>query len=263
MLAPLNGFDAYYEEHGRGTPLVLVHGLGGSTMSWQRVVVALSESFRVIAYDLRGLGQSGTPPPPYSLAMLVADLHALVQELGLERVALLGHSLGGAVTLAYAAEHPERVTTVVAVAAPSITPVEQRAALRQRARVAEQVGMASIAEIHVLAGMPESFRNRSRDEVSAYESVVAAGDARGYAALCGVLAELDLTDTLGRITAPVLLVQGDLDLIVPASAARATASSIPSCEYVELGGCGHVVPFERPADLVRLVAGFAGRHAGD
>jgi pimeloyl-ACP methyl ester carboxylesterase len=76
-----------------------------------------------------------------------------------------------------------------------------------------------------------------------------------------VIAALDLSAGLGRIGAPVLLVQGELDGVVPAAAARATAASIPDCEYVELPGCGHVVPFERPAELVERIREFAGRLA--
>ena len=109
MFAQLGGLETYYEEHGTGTPVVLVHGLGGNTHIWAQVAGPLSESFHVVRYDLRGLGRSGTPAPPYSMSLLVADLQALLERLALGRVALLGHSLGGAIALAYAAEHPEHV----------------------------------------------------------------------------------------------------------------------------------------------------------
>jgi pimeloyl-ACP methyl ester carboxylesterase len=134
----LAGFDAFYEEHGSGAPLVLVHGLGASTAIWQKVVGPLAEHFRVIAYDLRGLGRSTTPPPPYSMAQLLGDLQRLVDSLGLERFGLVGHSLGGAIVLAYALEHPERVAAVVGIAAPSRTTDEgcSRSAPRRQVRTA-------------------------------------------------------------------------------------------------------------------------------
>ena len=255
----LDGFDAYYEERGSGLPLILIHGLGGSTAMWQKVADPLSERFRVIAYDLRGLGQSGTPNPPYSMAMLVGDLHDLVGNLALESFALVGHSLGGAVALAYAAEHPELVRALVGVAAPSSTPLEQRAHLEDRAASARRDGMGVIADLHVRNGLPEAFAQTHAADVATYSSIIAASDPEGYATHCGVIAALDLSDGLGRIRAPALLVQGELDGVVPADAARETAAAIAGCEYLELEGCGHVVPFERPSELTTRVRELVDR----
>jgi pimeloyl-ACP methyl ester carboxylesterase len=254
----LDGFEAYVEQRGDGRPLILVHGLGGGTSIWQKVAGTLAERFRVIAYDLRGLGQSGTPSPPYTLDQLVGDLHGLVTELALGRVALLGHSLGGAVVLAYAAEHPERVNAVVGVAAPSFTPEAQREHLAERAAAARRDGMGPIAELHIARGLPEAFTQAHPDDVATYRGVIAGSDPVGYAAQCGVIADLDLTGGLRRIDAPALLVQGELDTVVPAADARATAAAIPHCSYVELPGCGHVLPFERPGELVEQVLAFLG-----
>ncbi len=261
MLARLNGFETYYEEHGAGVPLVLVHGLGGNTRIWQPMIASLSAAFRVVAYDLRGLGRSGTPTPPYSLGMLVADLHALVERSAPGRVSVLGHSLGGAVALAYAAEQPERVGAVIAVSAPVSTPSERQSALRELARVAVDEEMAAVAKRHAQTGLPESFRAAHPTETRAYENVIAECDPIGYGALCAVVAELDLAGALGRIAAPVLLVHGELDRVVPPEAARAMMPAIQDCEHVELAGCGHVVPVERPDDLAALAREFVWRRA--
>lgn len=261
MRVALADLEVEVEEHGAGAPLVLVHGLGGSSRTWQKLMGDLAADLRIIAYDLRGAGRSGTPPGPYSLALLVADLHGLVEKLGLEQVTLVGHSLGGAVVLAYAAAHPERVSVAVGVSAPSVTPAEQRAALAERAAQAMREGMSAMAELHALTALPEAFRVTSPDDTADYMKVIAAGHPTGYATLCGVIADLDLTRELERIDAPVLLVHGELDRIVPAQAARDTARAIRVCDVVELAGCGHVVPFERPRELATLVRRFVTRHA--
>jgi 3-oxoadipate enol-lactonase len=249
----------HVEEHGAGAPLVLVHGLGGNTAIWRRVVPVLAGRFRVIAYDFRGLGRSGPPPDPYTMDELVSDLDAVVGGAAGARAVLVGHSLGAAVALAYAARHGERLRAVVGVSAPSVTTGEQAAALRQRARRALDEGMAAMAELHATVGLPEEFRAAQPEEADAYRAVIAAGRPEGYAALCGVIAELDLTAALGRIDVPALLVQGTLDPIVTPAAARATADRIAGCEYLELEGCGHVVPIERPDELAALVAGLVAR----
>ena len=106
----LNGYDAYVEEFGTGSPVVLVHGLGGTgTDIWKHQIADLAREFRVVAYDLRGSGQSETTPGPYTIDLLVDDLRALVEALSLGRVALAGHSMGGSVVLSYAARFPDDV----------------------------------------------------------------------------------------------------------------------------------------------------------
>jgi 3-oxoadipate enol-lactonase len=257
MRIDLGRFEAYVEERGDGEPLVLVHGLGGSTATWQKVAGPLAERFRVVVCDLRGLGQSGLPDAPWSLADLVGDLHGLLDHFALERVGLVGHSLGGAVVLACAAEHPERVTAAVALAAPSVTPPEQRPALADRADRARREGMVAVTGLHV-AALAETYRDAQPAEAAEYAAIVEASDPEGYAALCDVIATLDLRAELGTIAAPVLLVAGELDPVVPPASVWATASLLASCDVVELEGCGHVIPFERPNELVKLVVGVLG-----
>ena len=85
---------------------MLVHGLGGTGSEiWRGQVADLAAEFRVIAYDLRGSGQSEITPGPYTINLLADDLRALVDALGLGRVAIVGHSMGGSITLAYAARY--------------------------------------------------------------------------------------------------------------------------------------------------------------
>jgi 3-oxoadipate enol-lactonase len=252
----LEKLEAHVEDRGSGPPLVLVHGLGGSTAIWRKVADGLAERHRVVAYDLRGLGLSGASEPARSLRMLTGDLRRLLDHLALERVALLGHSLGGAVALAFTAEHPERVGAVVGVAAPSVSPPEQREHLADRAATARRDGMEPIAALHAERGLPQAFRDAHPDDVVVYRSIIAGSDPEGYAALCGVIADLDLSRELESIRAPVLLLQGELDTIVPALAARETAAAIDGCRYLELEGCGHVVPFERPRELASETLAF-------
>ena len=245
----------YYEEQGAGAPVVLVHGLGGSTAMWQLVAGPLAERFRVVAYDLRGLGRSSTPRPPYSVDLLAADLGGLLDALELERATLVGHSLGGTVALTYATVHPERVSSVVAVSAPSFTSPELRSGLAERGELARRDGMAAVAELHAQAGLPEDFRTANPDVTAVYKQILGSGDPLGYAALCGVAVDLD-AERLGQLTMPVLLVEGELDRVVPPATVRATAAAITGCRYVELEGCGHIVPLERPDELVALIGEF-------
>ncbi|MEK8132861.1 alpha/beta hydrolase [Paenibacillus filicis] len=103
------GWSMSYTEQGSGHPLVLLHGFCGSGAYWDQVVPLLDAHFRVIVPDLRGHGTSGSPDESYSMEKLAGDIEALIDELGTEKAIVLGHSLGGYVTLALAERHADKL----------------------------------------------------------------------------------------------------------------------------------------------------------
>lgn len=111
----VNGLEFHYQQAGAGLDVVLIHGVTGDLSIWFlcRAMQALSESRRVTAYDLRGHGYSGAPPTGYTSADHAADLLGLLDELGIERATLVGHSFGGVIALHTAVLAPERVESVV------------------------------------------------------------------------------------------------------------------------------------------------------
>jgi 3-oxoadipate enol-lactonase len=237
---------------------VLVHGLGGTSAGiWGRVAGELEDEFTVVTYDLRGTGGSERIAGPYSLDDFVGDLRALVEELELSRPALVGHSFGGSIALAYAARHPEAVSAVVSAGGPVVLPEQGRQGMRERAEKVEQAGMASIAETVATNGTAPSFRERDREGFEELLAMLAANDPATYAATCRVLAELDLRPELGRVTAPVLLLAGDRDGVVPPAAGDEMEAALPDvARRVTVENCGHNVTVERPAVLVDEVRSF-------
>lgn len=109
----VNGARLWYDEAGQGATVVLLHGGLGDSGLWEPVVPLLAERFRTIRTDFRFFGRSAGPAAPFSLR---ADTLGVLDALGLDRVALVGLSLGGAVALDLALDHPERVRAVAAVA---------------------------------------------------------------------------------------------------------------------------------------------------
>ena len=111
-----SGLTLHYQQVGDGPDVVMVHGITGNLAVWHlQLVPALSDRFRVLTYDLRGHGYSGTPPSGYTPDDMADDLLGLLDGLGLERPALVGHSYGADITLYFAARHPDRVSQVVAI----------------------------------------------------------------------------------------------------------------------------------------------------
>jgi pimeloyl-ACP methyl ester carboxylesterase len=229
---------------------VLVHGLGGTSAAiWKHLARDLAGDFTVVTYDLRGTGGSGRPVGPYSLADFVGDLRELVEELGLERPSLVGHSLGGTIVLAYAGTYPDQVAAVVAVGGPVVLPEQGKQGMRERAEIVEADGVGMVAETVATNGMAPSFREAHPDEFRAYVDLLSANEALTYAATCLVVAEMDATDLLGRIEAPVLLLAGELDAVAPREAQERAAAAIARAERVEIPDCAHIVPWEKPERL--------------
>src|SRR5829696_909434 len=110
--APVNGVDLYYESEGQGPALVFCHGADGNHMSWWQQVPAFSDRYQCVVFDHRSFGRSHVEEGNGGDGHYVADMHALLDHLGLDRVALVGQSMGNRSGLGYAMVHPERVKAV-------------------------------------------------------------------------------------------------------------------------------------------------------
>ena len=112
----VNGINLAYTRLGKGTPLVLVHGFPLDSSSWNELIPYLKDHFDLILPDLRGFGKSTTVEAPYTLSDIADDLAGLLDDLGVEKTALAGHSMGGYISLAFAKKYPQRVSGLGLVA---------------------------------------------------------------------------------------------------------------------------------------------------
>ena len=200
---------------------MLVHGLGGTSAGiWASVADELGDELTVVTYDLRGTGGSERAPGPYSLDDFVGDLRALAEEprpreAGARRPLVRRLDRSG-----ICGWYPAGVSAVVSVGGPVVLPEQGQKGMRDRAEKVESEGMASVAETVATNGTAPSFRERDAAGFEALVAMLAANDPATYAATCRVLADLDLRPELGRVSAPVLLVAGDRDGVVPAGSRR-------------------------------------------
>jgi pimeloyl-ACP methyl ester carboxylesterase len=111
--ANVNGTRLHYLAAGGGEPIVLLHGYAETSYMWRPLIPKLAATHTVIAPDLRGAGQSATPPGGYTKAEMAKDIHALAQKLGFEKIRLVGHDIGLMVAYAYAAQYPNEVDRIV------------------------------------------------------------------------------------------------------------------------------------------------------
>lgn len=239
----VQGLTVYFEERGDREPLVLLHGLTGTSADWAHLfdLDALSRRFRVIAPDARGHGRSTNPGGAFSLRQCAADLLALLDQLGVERFRALGVSLGAKTLLHVATRAPERVAAMILVSAAPYFPEQARRAMRAAA-----TGTHSPEEWELMRA-----RHPGGDE-----------QIQALWALPGSLADRvdDLNFTppyLSTIRARTLVVGGDRDPLYPVELSVDLARSIPRSSLWILPGAGHAPVFgEAREQFVRTALDF-------
>ncbi|WP_417767892.1 alpha/beta fold hydrolase [Stappia sp.] len=248
---------------GGSRAIVLLHGIGAGAEMFAPVIDALGRDHDVIGWNLPGYG--GTPLlAPMTFPGLSATLLAFLDGLGLERVALLGHSIGGMLAQDFVARHPGRVRTLVLSATTAafgsrdgefqkrfvterLAPLDRGRTVPELARefVPDLVGPAAAAD-----AVPTAIAAMSKVPEETYREAIRC------------LATFDARETLGQIAAPTLLVAGEVDSNAPAPTMRRMAEKMQDARYVELAGTGHLAPLECPDAYVATLRDFLTRTDG-
>jgi 3-oxoadipate enol-lactonase len=194
--------NLHYTESGEGPlTVVLTHGLAASEQVWAAQVPALADRYRVLTWDLRGHGRSGAFPGPCTIADLASDLRGVLDDAGVERAVVLGHSAGGVVAMQSALDDPQRVAGLVLVGTASECNARARRFYEDLAAIADARGMAPV---------------HRRLGVSAEQARQPPTDPATFARLCQAIARLHetpLTPRLGEIRCPSQVVVGDKDFL--------------------------------------------------
>ncbi len=244
----------HYRLEGSGPCLTLVHGVGSYLESWDGVVARLGADYRILRYDLRGHGHSARVPGPYSLDDFVADLRHLLDHLGIERTLLAGFSLGGLVAQAFALAEPDRLDKLVLVSTVAGRSEAEKERVLARARTLADKGAAAHLTEAVDRWFTADFIARHPEVLEARRRRSLQNDPDCYAAAYRVLAESDLAERLGGITAPSLVMTGEADVGSTPRMAEVIAARIPDCRLHTLPGLKHSVLLEAPdlvADIMR------------
>jgi pimeloyl-ACP methyl ester carboxylesterase len=252
------------------TAIVLLHGFGASSYTWNAVIEPLAKNWRVIAVDLKGFGRSDKPDDrAYSVFDHAEIADGLISHLGVDDIVLGGHSMGGTVALALATGpeegRPYRIARLMIFDAP---------AFRQRLPLfimALDIPVLGEAALHVIPpGMVVRFVLENAyyddgligdDEIEAYALGLASpGGRRALARTAGALADLNESGhsfDFVRLRMPALVVWGRHDTVVPAGYALALRDALPGpVSFHRLDRCGHIPPTERPEEVLRLITEF-------
>jgi 3-oxoadipate enol-lactonase len=238
------------EIDGEGPTILFVHGLGGTSNSFQALLGAL-DGFRCVRPDLPGSGRSPTPVGKLTMEGFVETIGEVVRVIGAAPVHLVAHSMGTTVCQHVAARMPEWVTSLTLFGPIHELSDAARQRLRDRARAVRQEGMIGIADA-VAGGLPSATKSTSPLVVPFLRESHMRQDAEGFAQTCEALADAQGAD-LRLLRCPTLLVTGDEDTVAPPSMAQAIADRVKGATFKVLERCGHWTPVERPQDCARLL----------
>lgn len=241
------------ECEGQGPAVVMVHGLGGSSNSFQPQIAAL-EGFMAVRPDLPGAGRSARRPGLPGLAGLTKAVEEAMRLAGVERAHLVGHSMGTLVCQYLAAQRPERVLSLTLFGAILEPPPAARQALRERAETARRDGMAGIAEAVARGSVADESRARNPVIGAFVRESLMRQDPAGYAGHCVALAE-STPAAHASIRCPTLLVAGGADPVAPVAMAEALAARVSGARLEVLPGVGHWMTMEQPQRSGELLRG--------
>jgi pimeloyl-ACP methyl ester carboxylesterase len=252
---------AYQDTEGLTKPaVVLIHGFPVNHEMWNFQITALRESFRVITYDLRGLGQSKTQDTHYTLEILVDDFFALLDHLKIERASIVGFSMGGYIALRAIERDASRFQALVLADTQSASDSNEakiKRTLAMKTIKAKPNGLHEYGQKFIPTTLSaKTLRENPKvaDQLTQMiESNTEAGVSGGLLAL---LSRTDTTATLPRIQVPTLILVGEEDTITPPHVAQTMKEQIPESRLKSLSDAGHFSPLENPKEFNSTLLSF-------
>lgn len=240
----------------RAPTLVFANSLGTDYRIWDAVAAALPADLGLVRFDKRGHGLSDLAPAD-RLEHHVADVLALMDRLGLERIVMVGLSVGGMIAQALGTSHPERVSGLVLACTASKVGTDE--IWNERIAAVRGPGIASMADAVMERWFSPAWREKQREALAGMRNMLVRQPAEGYAAICEMLRDADLRAEAPRIAVPTLCIAGSVDGSTPPDVVKGMADTIPGAEFVVIDGVGHIPCVEAPEVFAGEVARFLSR----
>ena len=246
-LVRIDDIQMGYADTGVGRPVVLIHGYPFNRTLWNEQVEALSKSYRVIAPDLRGLGETDASTGPATMNHMAQDVAQLMDHLQISQGVICGLSMGGYVALAFYKQFQSRVRALVLADTRAQADTEEGKQTRaQQAEKALSEGMAGIADAMLPKLLtPETVSKRPEIVKRVRDMMLKTKPEGAASALLGMAEREDQSELLSRVTAPTLILVGAEDAITPVGDSEKMHQAIAGSRLVVLENAGHVSNLER------------------
>jgi len=234
------GVKIYWDEQGQGPPVLLIMGLGYTSVMWHRTRPVLAQHFRTIAFDNRGVGLSGVPAGPYSIATMASDAAAVLDAAGVSRAHIFGVSMGGMIAQEFALQYPKRTRSLIlgctSPGGPSAVHAESNVidVLLARGITLEQAREAILPYIYDAA----TPREKIEQDVSLRQPWLPS--PAGYMAQLMAVLAWESYSRIAQIAAPTLVIHGKSDALVPLGNGELIAGRITGAKLVLLDHASHL-----------------------
>ncbi|MCM3763707.1 alpha/beta fold hydrolase [Neobacillus niacini] len=268
-LLNINGNNLYYETYGNPdaqNTIMFLNGVMTTTTSWALYYPFFEKlGYRIVLHDFKGQMKSDKPEGPYTFKEHADDAKKLLEELGVEKVHLIGTSYGGEVAMRFVIDYPEAVASLVLIDAASEVDEISKLFVEGWKHLAQQ----QQGEAFFWGAVPSLYGNafvaKNMDFLAERAKLMNDIEASYFAGQVNLyetyVNDLNLTGDLGRITCPTLVVLGENDLLTPRKFADMLVKNIPNTEYMIIPECGHVTIFEQPEALKTAMIGFILKHS--
>lgn len=246
-----NGITLHYRVDGEESApaIVFANSLGTDLRIWDRVAAALEGRFRLVRHDKRGHGLSEESEGDYTNALLVADLEALLDGLGVKGALLVGLSVGGQIALGLAAKRPDLAKGLIVCDSAHRVGTPQM--WSERMAMIRGQGIAAVADGILERWFPSSFRLARPEETACWRAMLTRTPLGGYLGTCAALRDCDLGDAIKKLTLPALFLVGSEDGATPPHVVRESAALLPGARFREIAGAGHLPCIDRPDEVIR------------
>ena len=252
-----------WREQGNGPVVLLLHGLGGSRISWEPQMGALGPR-RTVALDLPGYGESEPLTDDPLTWPAVADAAArCIDALGAERAHVVGISMGGMIGQTFALRHPGYFQTMILADTTSYYPPETQGPWGDRIKLAQEKGMAPFGDLMIGRWFTEGYVKSGAPALKRIGDSVRATKADGFIGCCHAIPKINLTAKLKDIKCPTLIIVGEQDPGTPVSMARDIHNAMPGSELVIIPNAAHLSNIEDATNFTRAVMDFlTGKEVG-
>jgi 3-oxoadipate enol-lactonase len=253
----VNGTRLHFRFDGpaSGSVIMLSHAIHADLTMWDLQIKPLVDvGFRVLRYDNRGHGKSDTTPGPYSIELLMNDVVALMDVLALQSVYFCGLSMGGMIGQMLAARHSSRLQSLILCATAAHLPPPEL--WNQRISTARKDGMAALADAAIDRWFTKAGQERLQTEVHSVRNTILTTPIEGYCACCAAIRDMDQRDSIRAITAPTLIIVGELDMGTPVEASTLLHQRIENSKLIVFPHAKHFVNIEYATEFNDALLGF-------
>lgn len=243
-----------HAQGGKRPHVVLVHSLAMNGAFWAPVVQRLAPHADILTYDCRGHGASDKPTGPYTVELFADDLADLLDHVGWPSALVAGASMGGSISLAFAAAYSQRVDALGLIDTTAWYGADAPEKWADRAAKAQREGLQALVGFQQTRWFSDGFREKHPETVDASVATFLNNDVAAFAATCHMLGAFDQRSALARLSMPVAIVVGEEDYATPVPMAKAMHDSMPNSSFQIINGARHLTPLERPDVIADVLA---------